>query len=187
MSLGTREKVEKLQAALHAKAKGSPSYRFYTLYDKLYREDVLEFAYRLCRRNGGAAGVDGECFEGIEVCGVDRWLGDLTEELRSKTYRPQAVRRVWIPKPDGTRRPLGIPTVRDRVVQTATGSQCAGRRASGAPAAEYGAYGGRRRGPEGVLRRDPARGAHEIGGPSRERPAPAGSDQAVAPSTSGGE
>jgi group II intron reverse transcriptase/maturase len=119
MSLGTPEKVEKLQAALHAKAKGSPSYRFYTLYDKLYREDVLEFAYRLCRRNGGAAGVDGECFEGIEVCGVDRWLGDLTEELRSKTYRPQAVRRVWIPKPDGTRRPLGIPTVRDRVVQTA--------------------------------------------------------------------
>jgi retron-type reverse transcriptase len=111
VSLRTPEKVEKLQAALHAKAKGSPSYRFYVLYDKVYREDVLQFAYRLCLRNGGAPGVDGERFEDIEASGVDRWLGELTEELRNKTYRPQAVRRVWIPKPDGTRRPLGIPTV----------------------------------------------------------------------------
>jgi len=119
MSLRTPEKVEKLQAALHAKAKGSPGYRFYALYDKVYREDVVEFAYRLCLRNGGAPGVDGERFEDIEAFGVGRWLGELTEELRKKTYRVQAVRRVWIPKPDGTRRPLGIPTVRDRVVQTA--------------------------------------------------------------------
>jgi RNA-directed DNA polymerase len=119
MSLRTPEKVEKLQKALHAKAKGAPSYRFYALYDKVHREDVLAFAYRLCRQNGGAAGVDGERFEDIEASGVDRWLGALTQELRSKTYRPQAVRRVWIPKPDGSRRPLGIPTVRDRVVQTA--------------------------------------------------------------------
>jgi RNA-directed DNA polymerase len=119
MSLRTPEKVEKLQKALHAKAKGASSYRFYALYDKVYREDVLAFAYRLCRQNGGAAGVDGERFEDIEASGVDRWLGALTQELRSKTYRPQAVRRVWIPKPDGSRRPLGIPTVRDRVVQTA--------------------------------------------------------------------
>jgi group II intron reverse transcriptase/maturase len=119
MSLRTPEKVEKLQAALHAKAKGSPGYRFYTLYDKVHRGDVLEFAYRLCLRNGGAPGVDGERFEDIEASGRDPWLGELTEELRKKTYRPQAVRRVWIPKPDGTRRPLGIPTVRDRVVQTA--------------------------------------------------------------------
>ena len=119
MSLRTPKKVEKLQVALHAKAKGSPDDRFYALYDKVYREDVLAFAYRLCRRNGGAPGVDGERFEDIKASGVDRWLGELTEELRSKTYRPQAVRRVWIPKPDGTRRPLGIPTVRDRVVQTA--------------------------------------------------------------------
>jgi len=119
LSLRPPEKVEKLQAALHAKAKGSASYRFYALYDKVYREDVLEFAYRLCRRKGGAAGVDGERFEDIETSGADLWLGGLTQELRSKTYRPQAVQRVWIPKPDGTRRPLGIPTVRDRVVQTA--------------------------------------------------------------------
>ena len=119
MSLGTPEKVEKLQAALHAKAKGSPGYRFYALYDKVYRGDVLEFAYRLCLRNGGAPGVDGKRFEDIEASGVDRWLGELTEELRKKTYRPQAVRRVWIPKPNGSKRPLGIPTIRERVVQTA--------------------------------------------------------------------
>lgn len=119
MSLRTPERVEKLQAALHAKAKGSSGYRFYALYDKVYRGDVLAFAYRRCLQNGGASGVDGERFEDIEASGVDRWLGELTEELRNKTYRPQAVRRVWIPKPDGTRRPLGIPTVRDRVVQTA--------------------------------------------------------------------
>jgi len=119
VSLRTPEKVEKLQAALHAKAKGSSDYRFYALYDKVYRGDMLEFAYRLCLQNGGASGVDGERFEDIQASGVDRWLGELTEELRNKTYRPQAVRRVWIPKPDGTRRPLGIPTVRDRVVQTA--------------------------------------------------------------------
>ncbi len=106
MSLRTPEKVEKLQAALHAKAKGSPGYRFYALYDKVYRGDVLEFAYRLCLHNGGAPGVDGERFEDIEAFGIDRWLGELTEELRNKTYRPQAVRRVWIPKPDGTQRPL---------------------------------------------------------------------------------
>jgi group II intron reverse transcriptase/maturase len=119
VSLRTPKKVGKLQAALHAKAKGSSDYRFYALYDKVYRGDVLEFAYRLCLRNGGAPGVDGERFEDIEASGVDRWLGELMEELRNKTYRPQAVRRVWIPKPDGTQRPLGIPTVRDRVVQTA--------------------------------------------------------------------
>lgn len=119
MSLRTPEKVRKLQVALHAKAKESPDFRFYALYDKVYRTDVLEFAYRRCRHKGGAAGVDGMGFEDIEAYGVERWLGELTEELRAKTYRPQAVRRVWIPKPDGSKRPLGIPTVRDRVVQTA--------------------------------------------------------------------
>ncbi len=119
MSLPTPETVQKLQAALHAKAKGSPAYRFYTLYDKGYRTDVLAYAYRCCQANGGAPGVDGQDFADIEAYGLERWLGELTEELRNKTYRPQAVRRVWIPKPDGQQRPLGIPTVKDRVVQTA--------------------------------------------------------------------
>jgi RNA-directed DNA polymerase len=119
VSLETPEKVRKLQMALHAKAKGSPSCRFYLLVDRMHREDILAFAYRLCRANGGAAGVDGQSFADLEGYGVERWLGALTEELREKTYRPQAVRRVWIPKPDGKPRPLGIPTIRDRVVQTA--------------------------------------------------------------------
>ena len=121
MSLRTPDKVQKLQDTLHAKAKGSSTFRFYSLYDKVYRKDVLEFAYRRCRHNGGSAGVDGECFDDIEAHGLERWLEERTEELRSKTYRPQAVLRVWIPKPDGRKRPLGIPTVRDRVIQTAVG------------------------------------------------------------------
>jgi group II intron reverse transcriptase/maturase len=106
---------------LHAKAKGSPGYRFYTLYDKMYRADVLAYAYRICRRNGGSEGVDGETFESIEAYGRDRWLGELTETLHTKRYRPEAVRRVHIPKPGqpGRTRPLGIPTIRDRVVMTA--------------------------------------------------------------------
>jgi group II intron reverse transcriptase/maturase len=104
---------------LHAKAKGSPAYRFYVLYDKVLRKDVLTHAYACCRANGGAGGVDGQAFEDIQSYGVERWLGELTEELRNRTYRPQAVRRVWIPKPDGKQRPLGIPTVKDRVVQMA--------------------------------------------------------------------
>jgi group II intron reverse transcriptase/maturase len=108
-----------LQAALHAKAKGSPSYRFYALYDKVYRKDILVFAYDCCKSNQGAAGVDGQSFEDIEAYGLEPWLGELTQELRSRTYQPAAVRRVYIPKPDGKKRPLGIPTVKDRVVQMA--------------------------------------------------------------------
>jgi RNA-directed DNA polymerase len=119
LSLRTPEKVQKLQDMLHAKAKESSDFRFYSLYDKVYRKDVLEFAYRRCRQNGGSAGVDGEGFEDIEAYGLERWLEERTEELRSKTYRPQPVLRVMIPKPDGSKRPLGIPTVRDRVLQTA--------------------------------------------------------------------
>ena len=119
MSLLPPPKVRKLQEALHAKAKGSPDYRFYALYDKVYRGDVLWHAYQCCRLNAGAAGVDGQTFEDIEAYGVGKWLGELAEQLRKKTYRPHAVRRVFIPKPDGKQRPLGIPTVKDRVVQTA--------------------------------------------------------------------
>lgn len=119
MSLRPPETVQKLQQALHAKAKGAPSQKFYSLYDKAYRADVLNHACRLCRSNAGAAGVDGQTFEDIEAYGVERWLGELAQALREKTYRPQAVRRVQIPKADGQQRPLGIPTIRDRVAQTA--------------------------------------------------------------------
>jgi RNA-directed DNA polymerase len=119
VSLEPPEKVRKLREALHAKAKGSPGYRFYLLYDKLYRGDVLAWAYDRCRENRGVAGVDGQTFADIEAYGRQRWLDELAVELRERTYRPQAVRRVWIPKADGSQRPLGIPTVKDRVVQTA--------------------------------------------------------------------
>lgn len=111
--------LQKLQAALHAKAKSTPDFRFYSLYDKVYRRDVLQAAWEQCRANGGAPGVDRQTFRDIEEYGLERWLDELTEELRTKRYEPQAVRRVYIPKPDGKQRPLGIPTIRDRVVQTA--------------------------------------------------------------------
>src|SRR3954454_22494451 len=101
MSLSPPPKVQKLQEALHAKAKGSPDYRFYALYDKVYRRDILEFAYVRCRSNDGAPGVDGQTFADIEASGRDRWLDELAPELRSRTYRPLPVRRVYIPKGDG--------------------------------------------------------------------------------------
>jgi group II intron reverse transcriptase/maturase len=120
-NLATPPSVQKLQTALHAKAKENPSFRFYALYDKLFRADVLQYSYACCKANKGAAGVDGERFEDIEACGLERWLGELAQELRSKTYRPEAARRVYIPKQSGSGlRPLSIPTIRDRTAQTAT-------------------------------------------------------------------
>jgi retron-type reverse transcriptase len=109
MSLTTPFSVQKLRAALHAKAKASPDFRFYALYDKVYRKDVLAFAYERCKANGGAAGVDGQSFEDIESYGTERWLDELAQELKSRTYQPLPVRRVHIPKADGKQRPLGYP------------------------------------------------------------------------------
>ena len=119
MTLTTPSSIQKLQTALHAKAKEEPEYRFYLLYDKVYRGDVLQHAYACCKANKGAAGVDDERFEDIEAYGVERWLGELAEDLRKKTYQSQAVRRVYLKKPNGKLRPIGIPPIRDRVVQTA--------------------------------------------------------------------
>ena len=120
MSLQTPEKIRTLQKKLYLKAKKEPGYRFYLLYDKIYREDILAHAYELVKANKGAPGVDGQSVERIESQGLEEWLTGIRNDLRSKTYRPQPVRRVMIPKPGGGERPLGIPTIRDRVVQTAT-------------------------------------------------------------------
>src|SRR3954466_15074505 len=120
MSLATPDSVRTLQRKLYLKAKAEPAYRFYLLYDKLYRADVLRHAYELVRANRGAPGMDGISCEEIEAAGLENWLDGLAEDLRTKAYQPQPVRRVMIPKPGGDgERPLGIPTIRDRVAQTA--------------------------------------------------------------------
>ena len=119
MSLRSPENVEKLQKSLHEKAKREPGFRFYSLWDKIHRMDVLREAYRRCRQNRGAAGVDGVTFTSIEARGLEQWLGNLAEELREGRYRPQPLLRVWIPKRSGGRRPLGIPAIKCRVIQTA--------------------------------------------------------------------
>lgn len=118
-NLSTPKSVQKLQRALHAKAKAESGYRFYALYDKLYREDILAHAYAQCRSNRGAPGVDGQDFEAVESYGVQRWLEELALELRKETYQPAPIRRVFIPKANGKTRPLGISTLRDRVCMTA--------------------------------------------------------------------
>ncbi|SPP93131.1 protein of unknown function [Bradyrhizobium vignae] len=118
-NLSTPKSVQKLQTALHAKAKAEAGYRFYALYDKISREDILAHAYAQCRSNKGAPGVDGQDFADIEAYGVQRWLGELALALRQETYRPDPIRRVYIRKANGKLRPLGISTLRDRVCMTA--------------------------------------------------------------------
>ena len=119
MSLETPIKIREFQRKLYAKAKQELGYRFYLLYDKIHREDILAHAYELAKANGGAPGVDQQSFTGIELAGRDAWLASLSKELIEETYKPAPVRRVMIPKPGGGERPLGIPTIRDRVAQTA--------------------------------------------------------------------
>src|SRR3982074_2647305 len=118
-NLATPASVQKLQTALHAKAKTEAGYRFYALYDKIYREDILAHAYAQCRSNKGAPGVDGQDFSDVEAYGLERWLGELAIALKEEAYRPDPIRRVFIPKTNGKLRPLGISTLRDRVCMTA--------------------------------------------------------------------
>jgi group II intron reverse transcriptase/maturase len=118
-NLSTPKTVQKLQMALHAKAKAEAGYRFYALYDKISREDILAHAYAQCRSNKGAPGVDGQDFADVEAYGVERWLGELALALREESYQPDPIRRVFIPKANGKLRPLGISTLRDRVCMTA--------------------------------------------------------------------
>jgi hypothetical protein len=108
-NLATPASVQKLQTALHAKAKTEAGYRFYALYDKIYREDILAHAYAQCRSNKGAPGVDGQDFSEVEAYGVQRWLGELAKALKEETYRPEPIRRVFIPKANGKLRPLKVP------------------------------------------------------------------------------
>jgi RNA-directed DNA polymerase len=110
MSLTTPDSIRSLQRKLYCKAKAEPAFRFYQLYDKIHREDILAYAYALARANGGAPGVDGATFATIEAAGLEEWLAEIRKDLVAKAYRPAPVRRVMIPKPGGGERPLGIPT-----------------------------------------------------------------------------
>jgi hypothetical protein len=115
----TPNSVQKLQRALHAKAKAGAGYRFYAPYDKISRGDILAYAYAQCRSNKGTPGVDGQGFADVEAYGIERWLGELALALREESYRPDPIRRVFIPKANGKLRPLGMSTLRDRVCMSA--------------------------------------------------------------------
>jgi len=117
--LTTPEQIQELQKKLYQKAKQDSEFRFYALYDKVYRRDIMEHAYHRVKANKGAPGIDGMTFEAIEEEGAERYVETIAEELRNKTYKPLPVKRVYIPKPNGGKRPLGIPTIKDRVVQIA--------------------------------------------------------------------
>src|SRR4030042_2602243 len=119
--LTTPEEIRELRRKLYQKAKQEKEFRFYALYDKVSRADIVLFAYRLARANKGAPGIDGKTFEAIEGMegGAERYCEQIAEELKRKTYKAMPVRRVYIPKPDGSKRPLGIPTIKDRIVQRA--------------------------------------------------------------------
>src|SRR4030065_2224528 len=119
--LTTPEEIRELRRKLYQKAKQEKEFRFYALYDKVSRADIVLFAYRLARANKGAPGIDGKTFEAIEGMegGAERYCEQIAEELKRKTYKAMPVRRVYIPKPDGSKRPLGIPTIKDRIVQMA--------------------------------------------------------------------
>jgi RNA-directed DNA polymerase len=156
-NLATPKSVQKLQTALHAKAKAEAGYRFYALYDKISREDILAHAYAQCRSNKGAPGIDGQVFADIEAYGVERWLAELALALREETYRPEPIRRVFIPKANGKLRPLGISSVRDRVCMTAATLVL-----------------------EPIFWEHSPYRAHEIGSAPARRPACAASDQDVA-------
>ena len=205
MSLATPTAIRSLQRKLYRKAKAEPAFRFYLLYDKIYRDDIFRHAYALARANAGAPGTDGMTFAAIEASGLESWLAGLREELISKTYRPDPVRRVMIPKLDGSERPLGIPTIRDRVVQTAAklvlepifeadfeDSAYGYRPARGAVDTvkevhrQPGLHRRGRRRPIPLLRFDSARRAPEISSSPHWGPARAAADQAVAESADRG-
>jgi hypothetical protein len=184
-NLATPKSVQKLQTALHAKAKAEAGYRFYALYDKISRDDILAHAYAQCRSNKGAPGIDGQDFADIEAYGVEQWLAELALVLRQESYRPEPIRRVFIPKANGKLRPLGISTVRDRVCMTATmlvlepifeadlppeiyayrTERPAGSRRGGG-AGVPGPPGRRRRRPRGLLREHSAYRPPKVGGAS---------------------